>query len=319
MEKKLTDVAVLLIFFNRPEMFHKVFDAVRKARPSRLYLYQDGPRNDNDKDLVIACRKIVENIDWDCCVYRFYQTTNVGCDPSEYIAIKWMFEKEECGIILEDDDVPADTFFPFCCELLEKYKDDSRIGMICGTNYADSFSMKSENSYFFANTGAIWGWATWKRVVDSWDANLSFLADKTAERLLYENSIDKHNCKSFILNARKHATSGRVFYESVHGAEMRLNHRLSIVPKANLISNVGVGADGGTHSVTEERLLPKGIRTVFFHPTLDVRFPLVHPKYIMPDKAYEKRVNRILGYSFWVRAWRKASIEIRKLFYGKRK
>ena len=130
------DVPVLLIFFARPDTLEKVFESIREARPSTLLLWQDGPREGRPDDIenIEKCRKIVENIDWECEVHRFYQEENKGGDPSEYIAQKWMFETEEMGIILEDDDVPSQSFFPYCKELLEKYKDDTRINMICGMN-----------------------------------------------------------------------------------------------------------------------------------------------------------------------------------------
>lgn len=114
----LIDIPVLLIFMARPKQFEKVFEQVKIARPSRLFLYQDGPRKDKPEDLenIKRCREIAENIDWDCEVFKMYQEKNVGCDPSEYIAQKWMFSNVDRGVILEDDDVPSQSFFPFCKE-----------------------------------------------------------------------------------------------------------------------------------------------------------------------------------------------------------
>ena len=154
------DIPVLLIFFCRDEQLKQVFDEVKKARPSKLYLYQDGARKDKPSDIVgiEKCRNIVsdENIDWNCEVHRFYQEKNIGCDPSEFIAQKWMFETEEMGIILEDDDVPSQSFFRFCKELLVKYQDNPQINMICGMNNND-VSKNINASYLFTKKGSIWG------------------------------------------------------------------------------------------------------------------------------------------------------------------
>ena len=108
------DVAVLILFFCRVEQFELVFNSVKFARPSKLYLYQDGARNIQDRTGILACREIAEDIDWECEVHRLYQEKNYGCDPSEYMAQKWFFNQEEMGIVLEDDDVPTQSFFPFC-------------------------------------------------------------------------------------------------------------------------------------------------------------------------------------------------------------
>ena len=110
MEKKF-EVPVLLIFFCRDEVFRHVFECVKKVKPTKLYLYQDGARCESDKPGIQACRDIVSQVDWECDVHTFYQDKNVGCDPSEYIAQKWMFEKEDRGIVLEDDDVVSNSFF----------------------------------------------------------------------------------------------------------------------------------------------------------------------------------------------------------------
>ena len=63
------DVAVLMLFFDRPDNFQKVFDEVKKARPAQLFLYQDGARGERDMPGIKArYRQIAsdENIDWEC-------------------------------------------------------------------------------------------------------------------------------------------------------------------------------------------------------------------------------------------------------------
>ncbi|MBQ2338161.1 MAG: hemolysin activation protein, partial [Prevotella sp.] len=172
----LVDVSVLLLFFNRADTFQQVFQAVREARPARLFLYQDGPRSEADMAGIEACRSIAEQVDWQCEVHRKYQQRNYGCDPSEYIAQKWAFSLSDKCIVLEDDDVPSQSFFTFCKELLDRYEHDSRIAMIAGFN-AEEVTPGVPDDYFFTSTFSIWGWASWRRVVDQWDENYSFLDD----------------------------------------------------------------------------------------------------------------------------------------------
>lgn len=131
----LVEVAVLILFFNRPEPLKAVFEQVRKARPSKLFLYQDGPRGEKDLPGIQACRKVVDEIDWECEVHQWYQEQNFGCDPSEYLSQKWAFSHVDKCIVLEDDDIPSVSFFRFCKELLDKYENDTRICMISGINY----------------------------------------------------------------------------------------------------------------------------------------------------------------------------------------
>ena len=141
----LVDVPVLILFFNRPQQLSQVFEQVRNARPSKLFLYQDGPRSEHDLPGIKACREVTDQIDWDCEVHRMYQEKNYGCDPSEYISQKWAFSMVDKCIVLEDDDVPSVSFFTFCKEMLDKYEQDPRITMIAGFN-KDVY--KRQNLYF---------------------------------------------------------------------------------------------------------------------------------------------------------------------------
>lgn len=295
MKESKIDIAVLLIFFARPEKIRQVFESVREARPSRLYLYQDGPRPGRQDDLenIKKCREYVSNIDWECEVHYKYQEQNYGCDPSEFIAQKWMFEKEEYGIILEDDDVPSQSFFPFCKEVLEKYKNDTRFGYVCGMNHLGKYGDLKDGSYFFSQSGSIWGWATWKHVVDAWDEHYTWLDDERTKTLVNQNFSKAFN-EVFVGASKRHRATGRAHYETILAGSIYLQNRLNIIPIVNMISNIGIG-DNGTHAVNDIDLVPKGVRQILYMKTYELDFPLRHPKYVLEDKEYTKRVERIMG------------------------
>lgn len=289
MKEYKIDIPVLLIFFCRDKQFKQVFEEVKKARPSKLYLYQDGARlgNKKDEEGIKKCREICsdEQIDWNCEVHRLYQTKNFGCDPSEFIAQKWMFETEEMGIILEDDDVPAQSFFPFAKELLIKYKDDKRINMICAMNN-NGVTEDIKESYLFTKKGSIWGWASWKRVLDTWDGKYRWL-DNSKDLEIIKSQLSQKRYKEFIKTAKEHKASGKEHYESINGAAMYLGKRYNIVPKYNMMKNIGVD-EVSTHSVNDIRLLSKRSQRLLYMKTYEIQFPLIHPKDIKLNKNFEK-------------------------------
>lgn len=295
MNKNKIDIAVLILFFNRPEHVARVFEQVRIARPSRLYLYQDGARENRPDDIenVQKCREAVSNIDWECEVHYNYQEKNNGCDPSEYLAQKWMFETEEMGIVLEDDDVPSQSFFPFCKELLEKYKDDQRINMICGMNNLN-INKNCPYDYFFSRTGSITGWASWKRVIDEWDDHVPFVEDEYAKWLFDDSYKDIMNTKKYIEHTENCNKSGIAYYENILGANALLQNRLNIVVTKNMISNIG-NVGESTHGVSDIKLLPKGIRRIFNMKTYEIDFPIKHPPYVMEDRTFCKDLKRVMG------------------------
>lgn len=290
----MTNAPVLLEFFNRPDKFKKVFDAVRSAKPKVLYLYQDGPRNQNDFKGVSECRKIASSVDWDCEVHEKFQDHNYGCDPSGYIAQQWFFSSVDFGIVLEDDCVPCDDFFYFCDTLLEKYKYDERIAFISGMNVLDSFYGKSkEDSYFFTAHGGIWGWASWKRVYNMCDPSYSWLNSKKRINEVKRDFYSRYEARLFVSNAKKCAKTGKPFFETLLYSAVRERHMLEIVPTVNLISNIGIGE--GTHSSDELNDYPPQIRNLFYKKYGVLKKPLVHPTSVSRNKPYERNISPSLA------------------------
>src|SRR5687768_3294998 len=107
---------VLFLVFNRPSTTQIVFESIRNARPSKLYIAADGPRKDKPGELEKCerVRKIVSNVDWSCEVKTLFRDENYGCGRGVSHSITWFFENEPEGIILEDDCVPDPTFFRYC-------------------------------------------------------------------------------------------------------------------------------------------------------------------------------------------------------------
>ncbi len=169
MHKRLT-IPVLFLIFNRPDTTQPVFNEIREAKPTKLFVAADGPR-DNKKGEKEECektRKIIEQVDWDCELYKLYRDKNLGCKIAVSSAIDWFFENVEEGIILEDDCLPHPSFFRFCQELLEKYKGDERVFVISGDNFL--FGRKRTNySYYFSRYNHCWGWAGWIRTLSDYD------------------------------------------------------------------------------------------------------------------------------------------------------
>lgn len=312
MSPYITDISVLILFFNRADHLSKVFAEVKKARPARLFLYQDGPREGrNDMEGILACRELVsdENIDWECDVHRLYQERNYGCDPSEFISQRWAFSLTDKCIVLEDDDVPSQSFFPFCKEMLDRYENDPRITLISGFN-TEADNMKSNgDSYFFTRVFSIWGWASWARVVNHWDGNYGFVNDPQQFELLKQKVEQYHQRRDMIQMCQDHAASGKEFYESIFWAYMLLHDGMAIMPSVNLINNIGM--EGGTHFSAQLDLLPRRLRHVFTMPRRELNFPLQHPAEVVEHPDYQR-----LHYlrNAWNNPWRKVQYSLEEFW-----
>jgi hypothetical protein len=304
MKPYLVDVPVRVNIWIRPQCQREQFEVLKKARPSVIFLQSDGGRNEKEWAAIYQNRKIFdEEIDWDCKVYKFYENENLGLYTMGSKVAKAIWEKVDRCIFLEDDHIPSISFFQYCAELLEKYKDDLRIDCICGMNHVG----KSENvtaDYFFSRQGSIWGNATWKRAVEMRDTDFSYAKDPYIMKLLYQRTR-----RNKIFRKRIDAYAKQKYYEGhVAGGEffrefaMYGHNQLQIIPKVNMIKNTG--ATGNAAHSDSLKKLPRGIRKVFNMETYEMDFPMKHARFVIPDIEYEKKRNRIMGYntpiiSFW--------------------
>ena len=265
---KFLDTAVLFLIFNRPETTSKVFEAIKQAKPNRLYVAADGPREnkDGEKEIVDKVRSIATLVDWPCEVKTLFRTKNLGCQNAIGTAITWFFEQEEKGIILEDDCLPNTDFFYFCHDLLLRFNNDKRVSAIHGNDFQNGYKNNNE-SYFFSKYFHCWGWATWRRTWKYYDGNINFWNDwkKSVE---WKNFFNSKNEKKYWENI-----FDRVYFKKVNSwvypfqACLWKYGQLIIAPNKNLVSNIGYGVnatstfrdDGGDN-------LPKYELGVINHP-----------------------------------------------------
>ena len=140
---------ILLITFNRPTHTRRVWEELKKQKPKYVYVFQDGPRNEEDIEKINLVQALFsEELDWDCELRTYYSEINLGCGKGPVTGISWFFEQVEQGIIMEDDCLPHPEFFGYCDELLIKYKNEHRVMVVGATTYHDDYPC--DNSYLFS-------------------------------------------------------------------------------------------------------------------------------------------------------------------------
>lgn len=277
---------VAFLIFNRPDTTERVFAEISKAKPSKLLVVADGPRSDRtgEDEKCAAARAVIDRVDWDCDVLKNYSDTNLGCKKRVSSGIDWVFENVEEAIILEDDCLPNQSFFRFCDEMLDFYRDDEKIMQISGANLL-SMLHSTEESYLISRYGGIWGWATWKRAWSHYDVTMKKWKEKKTDmqwlrsvcetkseqqirirnfNLVYENGIDTWDFQWIFCKL--------------------LCNGMSIIPKANLIENIGFGIES-THTSYISDELYKGKRQ-------DLNFPLDHLSEVKRNYDYDTKYSK---------------------------
>lgn len=267
---------VAFLIFNRPDTTRRVFARIAQAQPTQLLVVCDGPRKDRpgEAELVAQSRAIIDEVDWPCQVLTDYSDVNLGCKRRIASGLDWIFQTVDEAIIVEDDCLPDPTFFDFCQQMLDRYRDDDRIATIGGVNFQNGQS-RTDHSYYFSKYFHCWGWASWRRVWEHYDCEMAtwpeFLADGCLRQVA--DSIQEHR---FWEN-----TFSRQYRGEIDSWDFQWQYccwkqgGLTALPDRNLVTNIGFGSNA-THT------------TVVDHPMANIpSSPLSrvdHPKFVVRNR-----------------------------------
>ena len=306
--KNALKTPILFLVFNRLRTTKKVFQSIRHAKPTKLYVACDGPRHEIKKEVkIVESVKdyILNSIDWECEVKTLFREENLGCKYAVSSAIDWFFKNENQGIILEDDCLPNHSFFWYCEELLQKYQYDMRIWHISGNNFQKEKPF-NDLSYYFSKHNHIWGWATWANRWKKYDVEMkSYLS--LDEHKKFDNMIDNNKEKVYWSNIFKKCSRGEInTWDYQWTYAVWKNGGLTIAPNLNLVSNIGFG-EGATHTTDLESE----------HANMsakNLKLPLKHPDSIERDIDADNYTTKIMfsNPNIFIKATRRLAREFKK-------
>ncbi|SMF73516.1 hypothetical protein SAMN06265365_1475 [Tistlia consotensis] len=261
-------------------------ERLAEVRPARLLVVADGPRKERPDDLALCAeaQRIATAPAWRCEVLTDVSETNLGCRDRIASGLDWVFETVEAAIVLEDDCLPAASFFPFCGELLARYRDDQRVGAILGTNLSGA-QPPSGASYFFSRVFHPWGWASWRRVWRDYDRRLAQL--DTAEELgILESAFADPRVRGFFADKFARVRRGEIdTWDFQLGLTLLARSSLVVTPAETLVANLGCAREDATHTADET--------TLGTAAAAELELPLRHPSLIAPFRRADLAVEQI--------------------------
>ncbi|MEW6578464.1 MAG: glycosyltransferase family 2 protein [Chloroflexota bacterium] len=277
------DVPVAFLIYKRPDVTRRVFAAIAAARPRRLYVIADGPRDEAEAARCAATRAIIEEVDWPCEVFTNYAETNLGLKRRVSSGLDWVFAHEEQAIILEDDCLPDPTFFRFCAELLERYANDPRVMHISGDNFLPDKRF-GRTSYIFTRYIYVWGWATWRRAWQHFDIDMQSWKDATIRSRLLQQFANPQE-RRFWNNVWEQTSAGQInSWDYAWAFACMASNGLGIIPSKNLVTNIGFGPNA-THTLVKSGFGPV--------PSASMEFPLIHPDVVARDIAVDSLLGKL--------------------------
>lgn len=244
------DTPIVFIIYKRPDLTARVFEMIRQAQPSILFVVADGPSTHEESILCSRTRLVTEEIDWECEVFRDYSESNVGCRRRISSGLNWVFKQVEEAIILEDDCLPHPSFFEYCQYLLHYYRHDERVMVVSGNNFQDG-QQRTPYSYYFSKYNHCWGWATWRRAWQHYGLDADKWVDFRDYGLLSSICPDPYELRYWTsifdaLFLRGEPDSWAYPWTFACWSQ----NGLTALPKVNLVSNIGFG-DNATHTVKQ--------------------------------------------------------------------
>ena len=269
-------IPIAIIIYNRPEKTKKLFSVIKKIKPSQLYIIADGPKNEEDKLKCNLVKEVIASIDWKVDLKIIESDYNMGNVPRTISGLNWVFSQTEHAIILEDDCIPDFSFFSYCENLLNYYKDDKDVMHISGYNILQEIP-NAEASYFFSKyILPPWGWATWSRAWEKFNVNMDSWQQHKKE--IYVN-ISQENFKTWT-DTFEFLRMHKIGWDIPWNVDIWANSGVGIIPSVNLINNIGFD---------EEATYTKKGTEFAKIISAEMKFPIVHPK--IKNFAFDKEIE----------------------------
>ena len=274
---------IIYFCYNRYNYTKKTIKILKNVKCPLIYIVCDGPKNSVDEKKVNKVKNLIKQIKFSSKVKKIFRKKNLGCKISVSKGLDLFFKKEKAGIILEDDIIYDQGFIDFCDYGLSKYKDKKNISMVSGTNYLSSH--KQSNEYFYSTHFIIWGWATWREKWKKYDVEMkNWNNPKIKEKLKKKNSKEVFNFLKYrfnqLTNNYKDTWDIQWYFTCLE------NEWLSLIPKTNLVSNIGLK---GTHSSSYYDTLYLKIGKINISK-------IAQPKIISSNHSYDYKLHKYYNF-----------------------
>ncbi len=295
-------IPVCLFLFKRSNTLPRIFEVLRKVKPAKLYLRSDEGRNDEEKKIVKKVRETaLKLIDWNCEVVRDFATENRGVYKNIGLGAISIFNFEEKCIFLEDDNLPNESFFSYCDQMLRTYKDDDKTILICGTNYGGDKFKNCQTDCFRVKALLPCGWASWSSKFIKY---YPLLLEDVDRDTFKKEFLSKYRNKALARQQFKSVKFERDLYLREHRFNswdfhlietIMMNDLFVISPKVNFIQNIGVDSFS-THNQIKFKKYKNNVMTKRFCevPLFSIDRPLKTEINKKENNRYQRYCDHII-------------------------
>jgi hypothetical protein len=243
--------SIALFVFNRPLHLEQCLLALRAndgAEHSRLIVFSDGPRGEEDREGIKKVRDLTRSITGFRSVELVERPENMGLARSIISGVTEVLQRSESLIVLEDDLVTSPFFLRYMNDALSRYRDDPRVASIHGYVYPVKEKLPET---FFLRGADCWGWATWGRAWEQFRASgEDLLRDLEAKQLTH--SFDFDGACSYTQMLRDQIAGKNNSWAIRWHASAFIANMLTLYPGRSLINNIGLDGSGTHCGVSDD-------------------------------------------------------------------
>jgi len=241
---------IALFVYNRPEHTRRTISYLQKnllADESRLFIFSDAPKSDDDKAKVEQVRNFIKDVSGFKSVKIIERKENLGLANSIISGVTQLVAEYGKIIVFEDDLLSSPHTLEYFNEGLNRYAKEEKVMHIGAYMY--ELADKKLPETFFWRAATSWGWATWGRAWNHFEDDVDVLL----------NQFDKQKTDQFSINGTMNFWKQLIGFKAGKNnswairwyASIFLKGGLTLNPATSLIQNIG--NDGsGVHSNKED-------------------------------------------------------------------
>jgi glycosyltransferase involved in cell wall biosynthesis len=236
---------IALFVYNRPDHTRQTIESLSQndlSTESDLIIFSDAPKSDMQAQKVREVREYIRQLDGFKSVSIIEREKNFGLARSIIDGVTTVVNNYGRIIVLEDDMVTSPYFLTYMNEALEKYADDDRVVSIHG--YVYPVELPLPNTFFLPGADC-WGWATWRRGWECFNADGQFLLDELKRHKLVD-AFDFNGAFLFSKMLEEQVRGRNESWAVRWYASAFLAGKLTLYPGHSLVHNIG-NDNSGTH------------------------------------------------------------------------
>lgn len=180
-----TRAPIALFIFNRPGHLRKTLTALAQCAgfaDTPVFVFGDGARGPEDAALVAAARAVARDVLGDRATYVFADS-NMGLSRSVIAGVTSVLAAHGRVIVLEDDLDLAPGFLTYMNAALEHFETEAAVFQIAGYAF-DAPELAGRQQAALLPFCTTWGWGTWRRAWDHFDADAAGWDALTSDKAL---------------------------------------------------------------------------------------------------------------------------------------